>query len=197
MHTRICARARTCIHAYVHTHTHMHTSHAYAYMHMHTCMRLGKRAMPNGNPLASALGEDPFIPLNTHITRKSKSKTKAHLYHQSPFVPVRANILDDDRSFSPVGGGEERDGPPFRPRRRKEGWPTELEVAPLAWEITPGGAPLPPPPTLGGKQEVPRRPPSWRTHSIITRVGPGGEHGIPILDCAIEPTRPLGGDLGT
>ena len=67
MHMCTC----TCIHAYMHTSIHTHTcthTHAYACMHMHTCIRLGKRTMLDGNPLASALGEDPFIPVYTNIT---------------------------------------------------------------------------------------------------------------------------------
>ena len=42
-----------------------------------------------------------------------------------------------------------------------------------------------------------RRPPSWRTHSITTRVGPGGGAHLLQLDRAIRPARLLGSDPGT
>ena len=42
-----------------------------------------------------------------------------------------------------------------------------------------------------------RRPPSWRTHSITTRLGPGGGAHLLQLDRAIRPARPLGSDPGT
>ena len=100
MHICTC----TCIHAYMHTSIHTHTcthTHAYAYMHMHICMCLGKRAMPDGNTLASALGEDPFIPLNTHshITRESQSKTKARSYPSKPIC-----TSESDLPSNPLGG---------------------------------------------------------------------------------------------
>ena len=83
IHAWMCLRAYACIHAYAHAHAHMHT-----YIYMHTCICIyayvRKHALPSGNLSASALGEDPFIPLNTHMTRKSKSKTKAQ------FIPMSA-----------------------------------------------------------------------------------------------------------
>ena len=110
MHTYARTHMCTCTHMHImhtsiHTHTCTHT-HAYACMHMHTCMDLGKRTMPDGNPLASALGEDPFIPLLPE--RASQNKL-------SPFIPESTRKSNS-------------------------------------------------------------RPPSWRTHSITMRVGPGGEH---------------------
>ena len=61
----------------------------------------------------------------------------------------------------------------------------ELEVAPPAWEITPGAAPLTPLPTLGGEQEVPRRPPSCELADPLNHQesGTGEEHVIPTPSC--------------
>jgi hypothetical protein len=77
----------------------------------------------------------------------------------------------DECSASPEGGGGDKQGdiPPYpaREEARKEGLPTD--IAPLAWETTPGGAHQ-----LCASPAS--RPPSWRTHSITMRVGPGGEH---------------------
>ena len=46
-------------------------------MHVYTCIRLEQRTMPNGNPLASAPGEDPFIQLERT--------------NQQPLLPFRAS----------------------------------------------------------------------------------------------------------
>ena len=73
-------RAHTHIHAYACIHTSMHT-HTCTYtcicMHICTCIRLEQRTMPNGNPLASAPGEDPFI---------QQERTNQHL-----LLPFRAS----------------------------------------------------------------------------------------------------------
>ena len=115
--------------------------------------------MPKGNPLASALGEDPFIPLKTHKLERASQK-------QKPIYTIKTLYNQKER---------------------------------------------PPPPHPWG---VPRRPPSWQPHprgetegALSSpqladplnhhESGTGGAHVIPISDRAIEPTRPLGGDLGT
>ena len=61
-----------------------------------TCsgMLVWKRAMPNGNPLASALGEDLFIPLNTHITRESQSDRHVIPILDRAIEPTRPLGLD-------------------------------------------------------------------------------------------------------
>jgi hypothetical protein len=73
-------RAHTHIHAYACIHTSMHT-HTCTYtcicIHVYACIRLEQRTMPNGNPLASAPGEDPFI---------QQERTNQHL-----LLPFRAS----------------------------------------------------------------------------------------------------------
>ena len=73
-------RAHTHIHAYACIHTSMNT-HTCTYtcicMHICTCIRLEQRTMPDGNPLASAPGEDPFIQLKRT--------------NQEPLPPFRAS----------------------------------------------------------------------------------------------------------
>ena len=86
-------------------------------------------------------------------------------------------IPTDECSASPEGGGGDKQGDippcPAREEAGNEGLPTG--IAPLAWETTPGGAPQ-----LCASPAS--RPPSWRTHSIITRVGPGGGAHLHQLD---------------
>jgi hypothetical protein len=88
MRTYTCMQA--CMHPYTHAHTHIHAyacihtsmhTHTCTYtcicMHAYTCIRLEKRTMPNGNPLASAPGEDPFI--------------QPERTNQQPLLPFRAS----------------------------------------------------------------------------------------------------------